>query len=464
MLNLLRDSQRNFSTAKNIIRQLDINILGTDYKLTFKDNGEEFRLAEKWFNEKFASHCYFNRRMALSEFQHLALQTILREGDMGLGFDRDILQTGRLMAYESDQICDAPRLPYKSWTQQDGVILNRYGQEVGYCTTNRHGCTIAPEDDYTIWRNHLDDDSRNTFSFLRTPWRFGQARGDGQLFACIGDILDVQEIRSKELQTAKSIATMAMKVTRKIDTPNMGMEQVFDPTLSEDEALASLNESKVGQYDDGSNLPNYQNMESLTGGNLVYLDEGDDIEMLDSANRPSLNLEEFSKRVTRDCVAGAGLAGCYADLTPSGSYFSFRGELLMTWANIKVWQQWVENNIQKWIAERAIQFAIETKQIPQLPEGWQFRIQFNHPSMPLIDVQKEAQAFMQLVRNGQTNLKEEMGSGYAETLKQLADEVADFQRLGLPHPMFQTVAGAEVQNVGKVADDDDSDTEASVEQ
>lgn len=102
MLNLLRDSQRNFSTAKNIIRQLDINILGTDYKLTFKDNGEEYREAEKWFNEKFASHCYFNRRMALSEFQHLALQTILREGDMGLGFDRDILQTGRLMAYESD--------------------------------------------------------------------------------------------------------------------------------------------------------------------------------------------------------------------------------------------------------------------------------------------------------------------------------------------------------------------------
>lgn len=83
--------------------------------------------------------------------------------------------------------------------------------------------------------------------------------------------------------------------------------------------------------------------------------------------------------------------------------------------------------------------------------------------MPLIDTQKEAAAFQALVRNGQTSLRDEMGAGYKDVLDQLAQEVEDFKSRGLVHPMFVTVAGAQITDDGDSIGSD-SATEAKQEQ
>ena len=141
MLNLARDAARNFSVCRSMLKQLALNVVGTEYKLRLKiehdgkDPSDPVVQGMNWFNKTWARNCDFRSDRHLADVNRLLVLSVARDGDVGMLFDRDMLGTGKLAAYESDQICDPKPLPPGVAASDDGVLLDQFGREIGYCGT-----------------------------------------------------------------------------------------------------------------------------------------------------------------------------------------------------------------------------------------------------------------------------------------------------------------------------------------
>lgn len=448
MINLCRDAVRNFSSARGIVRQIGANVAGSLFKLSIKQEGEAARKAETWFNTVFARNCDFRAGMHISDFNRVLMNCVVVDGDVGLAFDDGLLGTGKLIAYESDQICDPTPLPEGVAFSRDGVLQDAYGRTIGYFTTHRCGAMSVPAKDGFFWKCDLEDRSRDAFKLLFMPWRHNQTRGTSDLFTVVADLLDVYEMRSKELQSAKVAASLAAVVKKKTAVGNSAFaDPRLDPNVGAQTAEDGGGQEGQGEPREESN---YDRLEALTGGYTEYLDPDDEVEMLDP-NRPNINTEEFTRRIVKSAAAGCGLAQCYANLEVSSSYTAARAEMILTWVQINLWQKWYERNIQDFEAIRAIRFAMETGAVPQIEDGWEYQLMWQHPTMPAIDPEKEQRVMLSALQNGLTSMRREFGPNAHAMLREIADDVAAYEGAGLVHPMFRQVAGAAPQE--KVAED-----------
>ena len=397
LLALTRDAQRNFSATRAIMRQLRLNVVGWQHKL-YLDPDLNTEAAQTWFNVTFARNCSFRDDAHISELWGLSFDSVIRDGDCGQFFDRDLAQSGRLIYYEADQICDlsASDLPkVGAALSQDGVLRDSFGREIGYCVNRvRRGATSCGLADAMIFPRDPLDDSANMFRLLRLPWRHNQGRGISELAATVNDMLDCYDMRTRELQSARLAASMGMKVKRgKKDEgelpPNFATDAVADgdaladPAAAEEEALS-----------------NYERFEHLTGGYIEYLDEGDDVESID-INRPNINGIAFVDWVVANAGSSLGMAKAYALVQAGGSYTQFRGDMVMTWVLFEFWQKWIERHMKDWTALRAIPYAVERGLIKTAPaEGWQNTMVWAHPRMPNVDVTKEQDGITKAMKNG----------------------------------------------------------------
>ena len=446
VIGLVRDSIRNFSSARSMIRQIALNVVGTEYKVIIKhpdvkdldlrkEKDNPVFKAQSWFNDIWAKHPDFRNDNHLFDVNRLLLSSVVTDGDVGMLFDRDFQQTGKIVTFESDQICDPKPLPQGVTSSNDGILLDQFGREIGYFTHFERGKTNVKLADGHVFPRDIDDADNNMFKLLRMPWRPNQGRGTSDMFSFVSDLLDVYEMRSKELQSAKLTASWGAAIEQALPEDGPAVtDPRYDPNVPEDEAE---DEEKTAVKSDD----NYERLEALTGGYLDYLKKGDKLIPFEN-HRPNLDGIPFSEFVIKNAGSAMGMARCYSTMQAQTSYTAFRGEMIMTWVMFRYWQKWIERYVQDWQAIRAIRFAIAIGELDPLPEGWENCLAWQHPKMPSLNPLLDQKTFLAALKNGSTNLEKEIGPGWKGIIEELISELDHLRDNNVPHAIFETVAGA----------------------
>lgn len=464
---MCRDAIRNFSAAKSILRQIRLNVVGSLHEVKIDREGSES--AEFYFNHVWSRNADFRSDQHISEMNGLAVDSIFRDGDCLQFFDHHLLGTGKLLWYESDQICDinAKYLPKGVTSCDEGVLRDAYGREVGWVVNNKQrGALSVDPKDCTIFRRDPVDDNNNFCKMLKMPWRFNQSRGIPELLTCVADLLDTYEMRAKELQSAKVAASMAGKVTKNEDKSAGWDDERFDPNKLNDG-------SKTLETTEGVDptIPiapkQYERFGALTGGLMEYMDEGEDFQLFD-INRPNIKGAEFADRIIQCSGSSLGMAKAYSKLEASKSYTAFRGEMVMTWVMFEYLQNWLERNVLDWQAIRAIRYGIAKGLCDAPAKNWEYRLSWSHPMMPQVDGVDEQEAITRAIRNGLADLTKYGGPNWKRTVDRLAEQKAYCDKAGViiagltenpePASMDTTKMDRKTRRVTKdddLADDDD---------
>jgi len=433
-----RTLARNFSLFRGFLWQLRLNVAGWDANLSIRAKGAED--AQNWFNNHYVRNCDFREDLTLAHIFGLIVESVYRDGDIGIFIDRHLKKTGKIILYESDQILDPPSslLKRKGYESFDGVIRDGYGRVVGYGVSGKRGGTATEKDVSIIWRDP-DNPTECDFRLVSLPFRANQGRGISPLLCCIHDLFDCLEMRSKEIQTAKTAATLAGYIKR--STP---ADALLDPRLSpnyqaENEGGTSGTETTTGS----PGGKEYDRLGAFLGGIMEYLDIGDEFVLLDP-KRPNVHMPEFIAHVVESAGAGIGIARSYATLKAESSYTAFRGEMAMTWVLFRYLQRWFEDTVQDWVAQKAIEWAIANKLCKEPESGWQAQLYWRHPQMPGVDEAREQAAITAKFRNGLLRVEDLFGYNWEKEIDELA------RALEIIRAKFPEFAGLELKSGGIV--------------
>lgn len=438
--NLGRDLERNYTPARGILHQFRVNVVGHLGKLQVNIEGGEESAA--WFNQVWAKDCDFRDDVHWSTQLQNVVASVLREGDLLALVDDDVLEdSGKLIHWESDQIAPLSEAafkkikdPFKDTKQDNGILRNELGRIVGYISTGKRGKTVIDEiKDVTIW-------PRGVARLVKNPWRLNQGRGVPSMVTSATNFVDLYEILSKELQSAKLAASMAGYTKRANATTN------WDDPASEPEFLpenvgkteAEVNAEAANSTD--SAAPNYENFESMAGGFWEYIDPQDDIQFAD-IKRPNVHLAEFIDAVLGMAGASMGLAKAYTILHADTSYTAFRGDMILTWVTFIAMQKWLERTYADWVARKVLAWAMGKEHIKALPAGWEQKLSWQWPIMPHVDELKEENATKQALKNGTTDYSALLGPDWAGRMEGFAKQIEKARELGLPLSIFEMSSG-----------------------
>jgi capsid protein len=444
-LNLCRDAERNFSSIKSLIHQLKINVIGPNIKAQVNTGDDFGKEATAWINKKWMRNCDFRQSRRFAKLAQLIVAAKAREGDCLIVFDDDLIRdTGRILVYETDQICDvsdvakSEEFKAKGWTQEDGIVRDQWGREVGYVVSKKRGQTsVTAEDVANIFPRDPDDEDKNMVKLIRAEYRLQQGRGISPLLSAIADALDCYEMRAKELQSAKLAASLAATVKR-----TESVEDFDDPRLDPD------NENPDDSAGSSSTLPeeqeepaNYERMEKLTGGYIDYMDPGDEM-VLHDIKRPNVAMKDFLDYVMDAAGSAFGMAHAYTRMKADTSYTAFRGDMVMTWVSFLAEQKDIENELLDWVAVRAIRWAIRKGLIKAAAtEGWEESISWKLPTIPFVDEVKERTANALALKNGEKTFSDLLGPNWLEKFDQLMEELNAAKERGLPLSIFEQKSG-----------------------
>jgi len=387
------------------LNQFMLNAVGSGPKLRLHTENESFaKTGAVWFNGTWAKSCDFRDDMHFGEMIGLLEVALKREGDGLLVFDDFGLvpsepASGKCLWYEADQMVELDKLPprYENAKQHRGVIYDKYGRRLAYSVSADYGKTTVPEADATIFPADLA-------KHIKRTWRFNQLRGTPALLSIAADCQDLYELQSKEIQTGKTLSSQAGVVKR------------ADSADAQD-AVTSDDKSDTGAT--------YKRLESLMGGAIEYLDEGDDFVPLDW-NRPALNFVESIDQLMRKAFSAMGLSQTYSLLRVTSSYTAFRGEMLLAWAQFYWDQKFLERHACDWTALKTLRWRFGDAVPADLAMSWDW------PKMPAVDPLKEAMAVELCIKTLQTNYSEQLGPEWQSKMEQLAKETKLAKTLGLP--------------------------------
>jgi capsid protein len=449
LINLLRDAERNASNARGMLLQIRLNV-ASGIKMRINSEDEDFnKAASFWFNTVFAHECNFEDDDTLEDLAENVIAARFREGDCLAVFDPMGTNEPVLKIFEADQLPDLEEKSMKEmaklypwieakYTCEQGVILDTMGRVAGYAVTSEHGGTVDLKRVTCYKRN---DQAR----LLRKKWRFDQFRGIPDFAASLTDILDIYDMRSKELQTAKLAASLAI-----VSESQEERDAIADAAesanvaglFSDDSSSSSPSEPGIEDISiDREEMDDWHDMTELTGGKIKKATPGEKISALD-IDRPNLNAQAFYEAVTGTAGAGIGLMKCYARGEVSTSYTAFRGEMVMTWAQFRACQKWLERQFLDWVARKAIDWAIRAMAVPGPTDPmWQYRISWTFPRMPAVDPEKESKARISDLGAGFSDYSSEFGPDWEHTFNKLGKEKDAAERNGLHLSPFTQMPG-----------------------
>lgn len=438
-VNIGRDLERNYSPAKGIIHQFKANVVGSLGKLQVNIKGGD--LAAQWFNGTWAKDCDYRDDTHFSVVLQNVVASVMREGDLlAVVDDGAIEDSGKLLHWESDQIVPLTdsvlaQTQYKSATQENGILRGKFGQILAYVCTGQRGVgTINDLKDATIW-------PREQARLVKNPWRLNQGRGIPSVLTSANNFQDLYEILSKELQTAKVAAGNYASVKRSNAVTDWDAPATHPERLPENNGKdASTVAAETANSVTGATAPNYDRLESFTGGYLDYLAEGDEINIAD-IKRPNVHLMEFCEAVLGHAGASVGLARAYTILRADSSYTAFRGDMILSWVTFYAMQKWLERSYADWVAIKVLNWAQRKGIIPTLPKGWEQAISWCWPTMPHVDEAREEAAVQSALKNATIDYSELLGPDWRNKLASYAEQLNVARDLKLPLSVFETVSG-----------------------
>lgn len=423
-INLCRDLERNFTSMRSIMHQLRVNVVGTGPKLRAHlrtprpgdgvKSGLTLAAWSEWFNSTWTKDCDFRDGSHWATHVNAVLSAIIREGDILPWFDNGWIEnSGKCGFFEADQLCtvrDPQNLPapWRDTPCEQGVFFDKFGRALAYACSKNHGVQV--------------DDAKNVTILQRGPVarlvklaiRPNQLRGTPVMLTAAADMQDLYELRAKELQTAKAGATLFATVNKKDGgVGDVALRRGYD------EATGPTD----GATTEAGGLAAYDRLESLTGGAMEYLEDGESIEVKDF-NRPSVNFREACDWVLRSSGAAFGITKTYSSMHTEASYTAFRGDLLIAWASFRAYQKELERQYCDWIAGNAIRWGLAAKAldaggltVEDVAFSWDW------PKQPSPDPLKESIADENNLRNLLVDFSELIGPDWRKKLDAIAEQM-----------------------------------------
>ena len=457
--NVGRDLERNYSSARGILHQFRMCVVGSLGKLQVNTKGGDEAAA--WFNGVWAKDCDFRDAQHWSTVCQNVVASIMREGDLLAVFDDGLIEdSGKLLFWESDQIVPcaeqlfASKFPGSGNVQDSGIVRDKWGRIVAYTVTGKRGLSlIGDESDLTIWQ-------RENAVMPRDPWRMNQGRGVPPMLTAAASLLDLYEMLGRELQTAKLAASQYASINRKDavdDWDSPGTMPELLPENSGKDSTAVDSETGGGATDASRN---YENLEAFTGGYTDYGMPGDEVNLY-APNRPNIHMAEFIEAVLCHAGAAFGLARAYAMLRADTSYTAFRGDMIMSWQGaFYPMQKWLERCFADWAAVKALTWAQRNGHVNKLPAGWEQSLSWRWPRMPEVQVDTAQNAIALALKNGTTDFSQEIGPDWREHFDSLAEQIAYAREKGIPLSVMEMKSGGAQPTENKQKGQDDEQNQS----
>lgn len=209
MLDLARNAARNSSTFNGILKQFDLNAVGTKGGKAIFDFDNSEAIKEQF--SKWTRDADFFDGLSFNTVLKLILKTYILGGDMVLMFDDGLLEdSGKLVIYEPDEIGsttpEALASHYGSYARQSlGRVYNGNGRFIGAIVSRsqRGADVFDPSKSYFLRR---DPDASIFDSFWMMPrnvFRVAQGRGITPMSSSLATIIDLEDLCGFELAAAK---------------------------------------------------------------------------------------------------------------------------------------------------------------------------------------------------------------------------------------------------------------------
>ena len=431
-IDIVRDLARNSSLLRNLVNQLQLNVIGNSADLQFfdktGDDAEWYRNAEKLFR-KWAKHADFRNNGPLTDLLDKILWTLICEGDCVLIFDSDITGSGKILMIPPDQIAplndgDFSTIAKDGWNQVDGVIRDKFGRTIGVVCAPRPGMLSVPKDEAMIL---LKDDPYQTVDWIYVKRSFRDTvRGVADALPILTDLMDAAEILGYEKMSAKRFAAQYAYIKEAPAESAITPEGFIDEDEDQPpEGTENTTETEEKEYE-------VNHLQDVTGGMLDLLPNGSDVEFSPN-DRPSPRTMEFVEVMREMSGASLGITRSYALGKADTSYSAARWESGLANKQFSKLAKWLDDNILDWIADRFINWAISKNMIGNAPdEDWVDSAAFMHPRFSeVLDESKIASANTANLRAGLTNLQEILGPQWRSYIDQLATEKKFAEERGL---------------------------------
>ena len=459
LTNLQRDMLRNSPMRLAQDNQLRVNIVGPEGGKLYASFPAAYKAAADevihYFNKVWFPKAEFTYRLNFNWILKSILTSLDVGGDMILVFDDGILSggtgTGRIRAFESDEIADVPRLEDyfpKSHTQSQGFVYNSLGMFCGaFVSTAQRGRTVfdPAQGIVKLKMDPFDDAATPNWIMLGNMRRFNQGRGISSLTGALTTMIDQHETSQNEALAAKWNSKLVAQVLH---------EPGSDSGTPVPSAFADV--TRTGNAD-GENVKKVV-LEKLKAIGIQYQDmpEGLKMELFDT-KRPNARLPEYLDYLSGLVGGSRGLTRVFATLKAQTSYTAYRGEQIMAWQTFRDDRKDLERRCCDWIVRCVISRAVRLGLIrSSLPDGWEDMIAWTWPKMIEVS-EKEAQSAIQLkMQNGLTSLTRELGPGeFEKVMEERAAEKKLFDEAGLVYPGETSVSG-EIKD-GSDGDGEDED-------
>lgn len=447
MLDLARNATRNSSTFNGILKQFDLNAVGTKGgKAIFNfDNSDKIKAEfSKWTRD-----ADFFDGLSFNTLLKLILKTYMLGGDMVLMFDDGLIEdSGKLVVYEPDEIgCTTPEALAQHYgkraTQSLGRVYNSNGRFIGAIVSrSQRGNTIFdPKASYFLAR---DPDASMFDSFWLMPrnvFRVAQGRGVTPLAASLATILDLEDLCGFELAAAKKNAQTLAQVLQSSSTSNENVEppSPFDTDTDFDSMTDEEIEAAVKEQVDSETRT--MTLERVNAAGCIYqvMPENYKMELLDTKH-PNANTPQFINWLATKSAAPFGLSEQFATFMPKG--VDFRANQLFSARTFEEAQKFLEG-IADWTLYRWSLWAAKKGMIGKLPDMFIKDVAWSWPKMDELDELQHQNAVEKKLRNMTGSYADELGPEWRSKLLTIKDEIAWFKENGLAHPSYSMISGGE---------------------
>lgn len=484
LLAFARDMARNSETFSAVLKQFDLNCVGTVGGKAFVDFPAEYRDSALALREAFAAwarNCDFFDGEDFQTVLRLALRTKILGGDVVLAFDDGLADdSGKIMAFEPDEVANIPADVFaesypEGFTQTQGVIRDAFGRFVGvFVSRSQRGRDVFAMTDgagrQAVWAFHKApgvDWIDSPFVVYRGSGRFRQGRGTSDIWPALAGICDLEDVTKYEVQAAKKNSQTLAQVTRpernSVDgLANSGLaNDVTQPDIdldspnAEADLMAAIEDAKKELGDDELTL------DAIDSAGAIYdlLPAGYRMELLDTKH-PNANMPEFIRWLAGRAAWTRGVGSVYATGKADSSYTAFRGEQVMSWPAFEDEQHHLEKTICDWAFRRWYGWATRRGMIPALPmpPNWSRLVRWTWPRMREVNQVDEQNAAAAKLRNLTGSYAEMLGPDWQERLLHVGEELEFCAAHKIPHPALQTVNGSVISIDGGAENKDKQET------
>ena len=447
MLDLARNATRNSSTFSGILKQFDLNAIGTKGGKAIFDFENANQIKAQF--SRWTRDADFFDGLSFNTILKLILKTYILGGDMVLVFDDGLIEdSGKLLIYEPDEIGsttpEALVSHYgKNAKQSLGRVYNPNGRFIGAIVSRsqRGAIEFDPKQSYFL---HRDPDASMFDSFWMMPrnvFRIAQGRGVTPLSTSLSTILDLEDLCGYELAAAKKNSQTLAQVLQDADPSNESA--ILPSTFDDDADFENMTDEQIEQATKEEVDTQVQTMalDRVTAAGCIYqvMPENYKMELLDTKH-PNQNMPAFINWLATKSAAPFGLSEQFATFMPKGA--DFRANQLFSERAFEEAQKFLEQ-ICDWTLYRWAVWANKKGLIAKTPDTFIDDVAWSWPKMDELDELQHQNAVEKKIKNMVGSYKEELGPDWKEKLLTIKDEIDWFKKNGLAHPSFEMKSGGE---------------------